>query len=130
VSCPLVPRPDSDRPGVSSLGVMSRQLEATAISGETDPRAAARFFLEKGVGTVVVTLGPEGAIALGKGPDGRGLEIVQPCRQVQVRHTVWCLPLRGWGPGDAAKAANPVRAPAVWSGRGADLWAIGVRVVE
>ena len=44
--------------------------EATAISGESDPRAAAAWLRERGVGTVALKLGPDGCYVTGVGFEG------------------------------------------------------------
>ena len=44
--------------------VIPNEIEATSISGKDTVESAARHLLEKGVKCVVVTLGPEGAMAL------------------------------------------------------------------
>src|SRR5439155_18836202 len=44
--------------------------EAGAITGESDPARAAAWLRERGVGSVAITLGPEGCYASGPGFEG------------------------------------------------------------
>lgn len=53
--------------GIADLLVLNHH-EATQLTGEASPRSAAQTLRSRGTGTVVVTLGPQGALALS--PEG------------------------------------------------------------
>ncbi len=60
--------------------------EASELSGRKDPLEAARFFLDRGVGTVAVTLGGEGSLIASRGGEVHRL----PAFEVPVVDTTGC----------------------------------------
>lgn len=74
---PLLPLIDHFLPSIE---------EASALSGRRDPVEAARFFVERGAGTVAVTLGGEGSVVV----DRAGTVFHQPAFDVPVVDTTGC----------------------------------------
>ena len=98
--------------------ITPNQMEATALTGESDPHEAGRRLLEMGPGTVAVTMEREGCLLFHQGEEvyapGYAVDVIEPTGAGDAFAAALCVGLlQGWPAERMAHYANAAGALAV-----------------